>query len=83
MIIETSVEVMNIRDEELLGRENIMYVDMAIDLNEVCTIREVINDNDTEVNNQRCMVYLKSGESFNIFISYKEVLKKFKQIKRL
>jgi len=77
--IETTIEVTNKRDEELLGYEYIMYVEMLIDFNEICAVREVIDDNDTEVNPEKCQVYLKNGEYFTIFTKYKEVAKFLKQ----
>jgi hypothetical protein len=77
--IETTIEVTNKRDEELLGYEHIMYVKILIDFNEICAVREVIDDNDAEVNPEKCQVYLKSGEYFTIFTKYQEVVKQLKQ----
>lgn len=77
--IETTIEVTNKKNEELLGYEHIMYVEILIDFDEICAVREVIDDDDTKVNPEKCQVYLKNGEYFTIFTKYKEVREQLKK----
>lgn len=74
-LLETTIEVTNKKNEELLGYEEIMYVDLLIDIEMICAVRQVIEDNDNEINPEKCQVYLKSGEYFTIFTKYKDVIK--------
>jgi hypothetical protein len=76
--LETTIEVTNKKNEDILGFENIMYVDLFVDFNMICAVREIIDDNDNEVNPEKCQIYLKSGEYFTIFTSYKEIVKHLK-----
>lgn len=77
--LETTIEVINKRDEDILGYEHIMYVEILIDFDEICAVREVIDDDEFEVNPDKCEVYLRNGQYFTIFTKYKEVAKHLKQ----
>lgn len=76
--LETTIEVTNKKNEELLGFEEVMYVDLVVDFDMICAVRQVIDDNDNEVNPEKCQIYLKSGEYFTIFTKYQEVAKHLK-----
>jgi hypothetical protein len=79
MIIQTKIEVVNTKMEEMLGESDAMLVNMSFDLREVCAIREIIEDDFTEVETSKCHIYMRSGEYFMIFTPYKTILEQFKQ----
>jgi len=45
---------------------------LLIDLDQVESVRELIDDFTEEISEVECMVYLKSGQSFVVGRSYKE-----------
>ena len=69
MIIQTTIEVYN-RELDDMGIDLPMPVRLSIDSNEVCAVREHIEKGQTEPNPNKCVIYLKSGESFVALISY-------------
>ena len=73
MIIETTIEVYN-RELDDMGIDLPMPVRLSIDSDEVCAVREHIEKGQTEPNPKKCVIYLKSGESFVISVSYEYVL---------
>lgn len=76
--LETTIEVTNKRNEELLGFEEVMYVDLVVDFDMICAVRQVIDNDDNHINPEKCQIYLKSGEYFTIFTAYQEVSKHLK-----
>ena len=79
MIIETQIELVNTKMEEILGKSEALRVNMAFDLNDVSAIREVAEDDCTDILFDRCHIYMKSGESFIIFTPYNRILQHFIQ----
>ena len=79
MIIETQIELVNTKMEEILGKSEALRVNMAFDLNDVSAIREVAEDDCTDIQPDRCHIYLKSGEYFMIFTPYETILSHFKR----
>jgi len=73
MIIETTIEVFN-RELDDMGIDLPMEVRLSIDSDEVCAVREHIEKGQTEPSSNKCVIYLKSGESFVISVSYEYVL---------
>ena len=73
MIIETTIEVYN-RELDDMGIDLPMPVRLSIDSDEVCAVREHIEKGETEPSSNKCVIYLKSGESFVISVSYEYVL---------
>jgi len=78
MIIETQIEVVDRKQQELTGVEEIMYVKLAFNSDDISAVRQVIDDNDYEVNRKKCQIYLKSGEYFTIYTTYEYVLEVIK-----
>ena len=73
MIIETTIEVYN-KELDDMGIDLPMEVRLSIDSDEVCAVREHIEKGQTEPSSNKCVIYLKSGESFVISVSYEYVL---------
>jgi hypothetical protein len=73
MIIQTTIHVYNSEYEDM-GIELLMPVKLSVDSNEICAVREHIEKGQTEPNPNKCVIYLKSGESFVISVSYEYVL---------
>ena len=78
MIIETQIELVNTKMEEILGSSEVIRVNMTFDLNDVSAIREIAEDDCTDIQEDRCHIYMKSGEHFMIFTPYKTILEHFK-----
>ena len=47
--LETTIEVTNKRNEELLGFEEVMYVDLVVDFDMICAVRQVIDNDDNHI----------------------------------
>ena len=75
MILETKLELVNLKQEELLGIENLILGKLIVDLNEVCAIREAGEDDSTDIDPKKCAIYLKSGDYFTILTPFDEVKK--------
>ena len=73
MIIETTIEVYN-KELDDMGIDLPMSVKFSVDSNEICAVREHIEKGETEPSSNKCVIYLKSGESFVISVSYEYVL---------
>lgn len=78
MIIETKIEVIDRIQQELIGIEDIMYVNMSFNLLDVSAVREVIDDGNYDINKDKCQIYLKSGEYFTIYTPYRMILEQLK-----
>ena len=72
--IFTKIEVFDNKLKELTGEEYLSPVNMCFNLNDITAIRETIEDGDTDVSKNRCVIYLKSGESFIIDTPYETLL---------
>lgn len=48
---------------------------ITIDLKQIESVRQRVNDGETRVCEKTCMVHLKSGDSFMIGKSYNEMIK--------
>jgi len=81
MMIETQIEVVDRKQQELTGVEEIMHVKLAFNSDDVSAVRQVIDDNDYDVNIKKCQIYLKSGEYFTIYTPYKQILELLKERK--
>lgn len=75
MFKETTIEVVDRVLQEITGKESLTEVAMSFDINEVAAFRETVDD-ELEHSN-KCIIYLKGGESFIIDISYNELKKLF------
>lgn len=51
-------------------------VDIMILASSIVSVRQVIDDDDIEVNHDKCSVYLTSGEFFELYTPYEEVIKR-------
>lgn len=79
MILETAVEVINLKDQELLGIERSIAIQMCIDLGEVLAVREYVENTEEEPNPDSCVLYMKGGDDFTVLTPYEEVLNKWKK----
>jgi len=79
MIIETKIEVIDSIQEELMGVESIMHINLAFNIADVSAVREVIDDDEYDVNTEKCQVYLRNGQYFTIYTPYKVILEQLKQ----
>ena len=73
MIIQTTIEIYNTELDDL-GIESLMPVRFSVDPNEICAVREHAEKGETELSLNKCVIYLKSGESFIVYLSYDYVL---------
>lgn len=73
MIIQTTIEIYNTELEDM-GIDSTMPVKFSVDLNEICAVREHIEKGKTEPHHGKCVIYLKSGETFIVYLSYDYVL---------
>lgn len=78
MIIETQIDLVDRKHEELTGNELLTPVNMFFKLENVIAVRETIDDGKDEVNPGRCVVYLTSGELFITYFPYKKMLELLK-----
>jgi hypothetical protein len=77
MIIQTTIEVYN-RELDDMGIELPMEVKFSVDSNEICSVREHIEQGETKPSSNKCVIYLKSGESFVVSVNYVYVLYELK-----
>jgi len=76
--LRSKVDLIN---KDLLGlgisaESGLQQVDILILASSIVSVRQVIDDQDTEINHGKCYVYLSSGESFELYTPYEEVIKK-------
>jgi hypothetical protein len=69
MIIQTTIEIYNTELDDM-GIESTMSVRFSVDTNEICAVREHIEKGETEPRLSKCVIYLKSGESFIVYLNY-------------
>jgi hypothetical protein len=50
-------------------------VEIRILISSIVSVRQVIDDDDIEINHDKCSVYLTSGEFFELYTPYEEVIK--------
>jgi hypothetical protein len=74
MIIETSVAILKNKFEEMTGIVEFITVKMSFNLNDVTAFREAVNEDENEINSNKCVIYLKSGEYFFINTPYHTIL---------
>ena len=77
-LFEFEVELIKTEDADLLNKKEWeldgMRVKTIIDLDYVCAVRQCTNDDNNEIEDNQCTIYLKSGESFICYShSYEEV----------
>jgi len=68
MILETKLELYNKKILELTGDDTSFLCDFIVDTKEICAARPSFDDDGEE--EEGCLIYLKSGESFIIKLSY-------------
>jgi hypothetical protein len=73
-LIETQIDIFNRKLEEI-GIEKSMSVDISIKLEDITAYRQFIDLDEFEINLDRCIVYMKSGEVFVIHTPY-EIIQK-------
>ena len=72
MILETTIDIFN-TELDNMGIELLMPVRFSVDTKEICAIREHVEKSETEPSLTKCVVYLRSGESFIIHSNYSYV----------
>lgn len=73
-LIETQIDIFNRKLEEI-GIEKSILVDISIKLEDITAYRQFIDLDEFEINLDRCIVYMKSGEVFVIHTPY-EIIQK-------
>ena len=68
-LIETQIDIFN-RNLEEIGIEKSMPVDISIKLEDITAYRQFVDLDEFEINHNRCIVYMKSGEVFVIHTPY-------------
>ena len=68
-LIETKIDIFNRKLEEI-GIEKSMLVDISIRLKDITAYRQYVDLDEFEINDDRCIVYMKSGEVFVIYTPY-------------
>ena len=79
MIIETTIDLLDPKLNDI-GIESDVLVKIALNLKEICAIREYIADDESEPDPKKCTIYLKSGVRFVANISYNQILQHLKEI---
>jgi hypothetical protein len=74
MIIETSVAILKNKFEEMTGIVDFITVKMSFNLSDVTAFREAVNKDENEIDSNKCIIYLKSGEYFYINTPYHTIL---------
>jgi pullulanase/glycogen debranching enzyme len=74
MIIETSVAIIKHKFQEITGVVEFITVKMSFNLSDVTAFRQSINEDENEIDNNNCVIYLKSGEYFFINTPYHTIL---------
>jgi len=72
--LKTKIEIVNLKMLDVTGVEHIAIAETIIDLNEVAVVRQQAPDDEHIIDDNLCVVYLKSGEFFNLLMPYKEVV---------
>lgn len=76
MVLETKIEIINLKRKELLGIEDTLMADFIIgleDIEAVCQTEE--DDAAAEISDRLCSIYTKGGEYFKVFTPF-DVVKK-------
>ena len=81
MIFETTIQIFDLKHEEILGIQKETTVAMFFRLEDITAVRESIEDGDEQINPDKCTIYLRSGEYFIISTPYKEILRIFNRSK--
>ena len=81
MIFETTINIFDLKHEEILGVEKMTTVAMFFRIEDITAVRESIEDGDEEINPDKCNIYMRSGEYFIISTPYKEILRIFNRSK--
>lgn len=82
--LQTKIELVNQRNIDLIGKEEVILSEITIDLSEIEAIRECVSDSD-DIEPDTCYIYMKSGQSFIVqtpYVIVAALLKKFAFHKR-
>lgn len=62
------------KHEQLTGVEILIPVSMFFNLKKVAAVRQVIDDGESEINHDKCAIYMDNNDSFVIGTPYKTIL---------
>ncbi len=75
MVLETKIEIINLKRKELLGIEDTLLADFAIWMENIEAICQTVDDEDAEISDRLCGIYTKGGEYFRVFTPFDKVKK--------
>lgn len=73
MILKTKIELVNLKQQELLGIETLITGELLVQLEDISAIRQVGDENSTDIDPNTCGIYLKSGVYFTVLTPFEEV----------
>jgi hypothetical protein len=71
-MIRTQIDIFNRKLEEI-GIEKLITIDISIRLEDITAYRQYVDLDEFEINPNRCVVYMKSGEVFIIYTTYETI----------
>lgn len=75
MVLETKIEIINLKRKELLGIEDTLLADFAIFIEDIEAVCQTVDDEDAEISDRLCGIYTKAGEYFRVFTPFDKVKK--------
>ena len=75
MVLETKIEIINLKRKELLGIEETLLADFVIWVEDIEAICQTVEDEDAEISDRLCGIYTKAGEYFRAYTPF-DVVKK-------
>jgi hypothetical protein len=69
MIIQSTIDIYNAELDDM-GIESLMPVRFCVNTDDICAVREHVEKGETEPRLSKCVIYLKSGESFIVYLNY-------------
>ena len=78
MIVESTIQIFDLKMQEVLGIEKKMAVAISFFLEDVTAVRENVEEGEDEIDPDKSIIYLKSGEYFVISTPYKWILEQLK-----
>jgi len=75
MVLETKIEIINLKRKELLGIEDTLLANFIIGLEDIEAVCQTAEDEDADISTRLCGIYTKGGEYFRVFTPFDKVKK--------